>query len=212
MIKYDLHQHPLCHNYYPKEPNKKINLTDGDKKQIETYINWCLRNRDIDVIAITDHDLIESSLYAKEFVEKNNLPIKIITGAECEIHFPVYGKFTYVHLLVLGVEEIPEHPYYCQMEDVKKFIDDVHEIGGKVVMSHPMFYEDAFVFLAEYLDGYEEINRGCYTFYEGEDICQKLGIELKKFNNSDYHYDGIFHYNPVESYNTDEEFLKELLK
>jgi hypothetical protein len=120
----------------------------------------------------------------------------VVTGAECEVYpiinwgdetQPIY-KRDWCHLLVLGVEKIPEHKEAMNLDEVEQFINDVHEQGGIVVMSHPCFSKMVFFVLADMLDGFEILNRDEYGFEEGVKFCEKYNIPYKTYKNSDYHY------------------------
>lgn len=219
IYKCDFHSHPLCHRYYPDNGrNKDIVLTEHDKAEIRAYVDWAIGERELDVIGITDHDLIQSSLYAREYVKENNLPAQIVTGAECEIYiqYTVSGYKTqhYAHILVIGVDEIPNHQVVMTVEQFSKFADDVRNLGGMVVMAHPVFSEKVFYMIAEYLDGFETLNRDMVTFYEGARYAREHGLQLKEFQNSDFHAMGSY-YNieiPIHINYESEEFVKKLVK
>ena len=199
LTRCDFHCHPLSHKYYPaSDYNKNIVLTEEDKEDIRDYIHWCIHVRKLDVTAITDHDLIQSSLYAREYVKQNNLPIKIICGAECEVfirddEYLEIGKYkfrewNYCHMLVLGVDHIPEHKSNMTELEFKAWADKIRSIGGIVVMSHPLFSKLVFYIIAEHLDGFESINRDVLEFGEGIEYSDKEKLNLKAFTNSDYHW------------------------
>lgn len=201
LYRCDLHSHPLCHDYYPITPNKAsgVVLNEQDKEKIRWYVNWCIEERELDAIAITDHDLIQSSLYAREYAKENSLPITIITGAECEIFIRIGEQFKYCHILVLGVNEIPYHEIYMNEVEFALWVNDIHALGGIVVMSHPAFSCVVFDIIAEYLDGFEVINRDVLYFTEGLDYRKEDGSLLLPLKNSDYHYaPGYYQDTPIE--------------
>ncbi len=223
-LKCDFHTHPLSHRYYPmeciysakKNENGMVILSDEDKKRIEEFVHYCIDERELDVVAITDHDLAESSIYAREYVKENNLPIKIIIGAECEIILLDSFADGYVHLLVLGLEDIPEHPRYMTIEEMQKFVDDIQRKNGYVIMAHPKYSEFIFYNLCEYLDGYEELNRDTISFEIDKNKARdRKNLEhLRAFKNSDIHFFGEGH-TPLPTYynelDEDDEMLRNLL-
>lgn len=181
-MKVDLHTHPLNHKYYGVRYPESIALTDQDKVKIEKFVNWCKDIRGLDAVALTDHDMIQSGVYAKTL----DLGIEIITGAECQ----VYYDDEYVHILCLGITELPKYNWNSDPLDL---IKSAHSIGGRCIMSHPMRSTQAFERCFEVLDGYEFINGGYKnvehgTFYHGKEFLECLGHPLKPYTNSDFHY------------------------
>lgn len=222
-FKCDFHSHPLCHTYYPdyNNTNKDVVLSDKDKLCIENYVNWCVDKRKLDVIAITDHDLIQSSLYARKYAKAKKLPIKIVTGAECEIYIcDEYSKlafrnaYNYCHILVLGVDKIPQHETHMTTDQFEIWANEIKTLGGITVMSHPSFSKTVFYSIAEYLDGFEILNRDHFGFSEGLDYIKENGLQLKAFKNSDFHYtDDYEYYQMPQNFNyEDENFIKKLIK
>lgn len=221
----DFHSHPLSHKYYPDRDghNRDIILSEDDKKDIRSYVDWCINERKLDVIAITDHDLIQSSLYAKKYAKKNHLPIKVVTGAECEVFIfdenydgivkSIWKSYNYCHILVLGVSFIPYHKIYMTELEFESWANEIRDIGGIVVMSHPSLSPLVFYTIAQYLDGFELLNRDYFKFSEGRDYSNMNNLNLKTFMNSDYHYYGEFSNPKLPIYlNIEtEEFVNKLL-
>lgn len=188
----DLHIHPLEHKYYfaMTEGFSKIVLDDEDKRAIREVVDWCLHIRGLNAIALTDHDMIQASLYAAEYVKEAALPIEIITGAECSVCDPHTDmEYDEIHLLCLGIDKLPK---YNSRTPVDKLTKEVHELGGYVIMSHPIQYPQSFSRYCHLLDGYERRNSNKQPF-EAEKVYSNLRtLPIQAYNNSDFHYTGKF--------------------
>ncbi len=186
----DLHMHPLCHKYFDQyyeiSDFRRVVLDDEDKQNIRAVVDWCCHKRRLVAIALTDHDMIQASLYAKEYAQEAALPIEIITGAECSVYDP-HIDFE-IHLLCLGVEKLPK---YKTETTVDRMISAVHDMGGYVIMSHPIIYPDSFFRYCRLLDGYEYRNGDRPPFDEGKEYLAEHGISLRAYCNSDFHYEGV---------------------
>ena len=191
-MKSDWHIHPLDHKYYFNMTSgfADVILDEEDKKNIRDVVDWCYHDRGLDSIALTDHDMIQASLYAVDYVKEAGLPIEIITGAECSVRDPEsrIGDDE-VHLLCLGISELPK---YSGNTTVEKMISSVHELGGFVIMPHPFQYPDSFFRYVHLLDGYEYRNGNHDPFDEGKKYLDTRVFSIRAFNNSDFHYRGEF--------------------
>jgi predicted metal-dependent phosphoesterase TrpH len=188
----DLHLHPLSHKYFFAMDGGllEVVLDDEDKSNIEAVVNWCYHDRGLDAIALTDHDMIQSSLYAAEYAKRAGLPIEIITGAECAVRDPQHNMwFGEVHLLCLGIDKLPK---YNSRAPVCQMINAVQDIGGFVIMAHPVIYPESFFRYCHLLDGYEYRNNGKPPFDKGKKHVASRALSVKEFNNSDFHFDGGF--------------------
>lgn len=188
----DLHIHPLEHKYYFAmiEGFSKVVLDDEDKRAIREVVNWCLYIRGLNAIALTDHDMIQASLYAAEYVKEAALPIEIITGAECSVCDPhADTEDDEIHLLCLQISKLPK---YNSRTPVDKLIQAVHELGGYVVMSHPIQYPQSFYRYCHLLDGYEYSSGNKPPFDEGKEYAALHSLPIRLFCNSDFHYTGVF--------------------
>ncbi|MDR2909110.1 MAG: PHP domain-containing protein [Oscillospiraceae bacterium] len=190
-VRADLHIHPLAHKYYGNcDDLRDIILDEKDKKKIRKVIDWCIKVRGLGAIALTDHDMIQSSLYAAEHVKKQKLDIEIITGAECEVTDPEARISSMpIHLLCLGIKELPA---YTRRTAVDKMIRLVHEMGGKAIMAHPIYYPETFCRYAYLLDGYEYENGGAgmaFTFGMSFLKTRVFDHKIKYYCNSDFHYE-----------------------
>ena len=186
----DLHMHPLGHKYYDMlEGFSKIVLDDEDKADIRAVVDWCCHERKLNAIALTDHDMIQTGLYAREYAEQAGLPIELITGAECTVQDPNEEKGDgEVHLLCLSLEKLPKYDFQTHVDEM---IKTVRDMGGYVIMSHPGKYPKSFYRYAHLLDGYEYLNSNLPPFDEGKKHVELNGLQIRAFNNSDFHYDGF---------------------
>src|SRR5579883_970880 len=92
---------------------------------IEQILEHVQHNTDLDVIALTDHDVIEGSLRARDLWAKGTYRFDFIVGEE------VTTKEG--HLLGLFIEK--RIPTGLSME---RSIDLIHEQGGLAVIAHPL--------------------------------------------------------------------------
>lgn len=92
---------------------------------IEQILHHVHYNTSLDVIAITDHDVIEGALRARDLWAKSSYRFDFVVGEEIST--------SEGHLLALFVEKhIPPH---LSME---RSIDLIHEQGGLAVVAHPL--------------------------------------------------------------------------
>ncbi len=80
---------------------------------------------DLDLIAITDHDMFDGSVAARELAAKRNYRFGVVTGMEVTT---LEG-----HLLTLGIEK----PIRSLMP-LAKTIAETHAQGGFIIVPHPM--------------------------------------------------------------------------
>src|SRR5579885_2624931 len=92
---------------------------------IEQILEHVQHNTDLDVIALTDHDVIEGSLRARDLWAKGKYRFDFIVGEE------VTTKEG--HLLGLFIEK--RIPTGLCME---RSIDLIHEQGGLAIVAHPL--------------------------------------------------------------------------
>lgn len=189
----DLHIHPLARKYRSAHAagSGEVVLDDEDKKAIRAVVDWCCHVRKLDAVAITDHDVIETSRYAAEHAK--TMPIEIVTGAECTVCDPRSRiGADEVHLLCLGIEKLPP---YNSRTPVDKMIHGVHTLGGYVIMAHPVRYPQTFfryINMPGGLDGYEYRSGRMPPFDEGKKYVDSRVFSIQAFNNSDFHYYGHF--------------------
>jgi len=92
---------------------------------IEHILNHVQHQTDLDVIAITDHDVIEGSLRARDLWEKGNYRFDYIVGEEVTTNEG--------HLLGLFIEKLVPHGL-----SMERSIDLIHEQGGLAIIAHPL--------------------------------------------------------------------------
>jgi len=93
--------------------------------RIEQILQHVQHNTDLDVIALTDHDVIEGSLRARDLWSKGNYRFDFIVGEEISTKEG--------HMLALFIEK--RIPRGLSME---RSIELVHEQGGLAIVAHPL--------------------------------------------------------------------------
>ncbi len=83
------------------------------------------KETDLDLIAITDHDLIEGSLEARDLVARGGYRFQVLVGME----ITTLGG----HLLAYDLEEPVR-----MLQPLARTIELVHEQGGFCIVPHPM--------------------------------------------------------------------------
>jgi predicted metal-dependent phosphoesterase TrpH len=151
----------------------------------QRLLDYIARRGHLDVIAITDHDVIDGSLWA--YSQQGRYPFDIIPGVEITCH-------QNQHMLALWVTQLI--PGGMSLEETAAAI---HEQGGIAILAHPFEIMIAFrafwrhllhpeVLLRTGIDAIEIFNAGTLT--PGNNIlarrmCKKLG--LPALANSDAH-------------------------
>jgi len=92
---------------------------------IEQILDYAQHKTDLDVIALTDHDVIEGSKRMRDLWEKGNYRFDLIVGEEVSTQEG--------HLLGLFIEKLV--PQGLSME---RSIDLIHEQGGLAIIAHPL--------------------------------------------------------------------------
>ncbi len=147
-------------------------------------LNYVERRGVLDVIAITDHDVLDASLWA--YSQRDRYPFDIIPGVEVTAREG--------HVLALWVTE----PIAKGMS-VKETAAAIHEQGGVAILAHPGEPCIAGIHLARYLrqpnvlltwdiDGIEAFNAGSITPGNNilaQRICSQLPLPV--VGNSDAH-------------------------
>lgn len=181
-MRIDCHTHPLAHRYFYDGQHPE-ELTDRDKEDIKGVLSMAVE-RKLDAVAITDHDLFLSGLWASEYAE-NFLPeLQVIAGCECELYF----RGEWIHVLALNLHRPLAYTPYTSPDDLAA---QVRIQGGITVLAHPMCYSEAIyhdlktiVDGVEYRNGAQEsAGRGTYQAILDQDNYQGL-----RLFNSDYHY------------------------
>ncbi len=92
---------------------------------LEQILDHVQHKTDLDVIALTDHDVIEGSLRMRDLWEKGNYGFDFIAGEEVSTKEG--------HLLGLFIEKLV--PQGLSMEHS---VDLIHEQGGLAIIAHPL--------------------------------------------------------------------------
>lgn len=92
---------------------------------IQQVLDYTQKYTDLDVIALTDHDVIEGSLRARDLWAKGNYRFDFIVGEEVSTKSG--------HLLALFIEK--RIPPCLSMEES---IDLIHAQGGLAIVAHPL--------------------------------------------------------------------------
>ncbi len=92
---------------------------------VEQILHHVQHNTDLDVIALTDHDVIEGALRARDLWSQGSYRFDFIVGEEISTKEG--------HLLALFIEQ--RIPRGLSME---RSIDLVHEQGGLAIVAHPL--------------------------------------------------------------------------
>lgn len=92
---------------------------------IEQVFDFVENETDLDVIAITDHDMFDGADEARNLAARRNYRFQVLTGMEVTT---IEG-----HLLVLGIDKPVR-----SLQGLDKTIAQVHEQGGIVIAPHPM--------------------------------------------------------------------------
>jgi predicted metal-dependent phosphoesterase TrpH len=94
----------------------------GTIQQILHHVQY---NTDLDVIALTDHNVVEGALRARDLWARGNFHFDFIVGEEISTREG--------HMLALFIEKrIPPHL------SIERSIDLVHEQGGLAIVAHPL--------------------------------------------------------------------------
>jgi predicted metal-dependent phosphoesterase TrpH len=171
----DFHTHPLNHRYY-YDGLQPAALTERDKADIRGLLAQGVE-RGLDAIAVTDHDLALSGLWAADEARRLGLPITVIAGCECEL----YHRGEWVHILALGLKEPLVYTPYTPAADLAARI---HAQGALAVLAHPMAYGPAaYHSLKAVVDGVEYRNgaqarRGAADFTAVLDADGYRGLRL----------------------------------
>lgn len=184
MCKSDYHIHPLNHRYWKTPPAelKNLALTEDDRFWVRNVVEWCVYERNLHSIALTDHDMTQSSLYAQQYAKENFLNLHIVVGAECEVSVPGFPPDkNWAHILCYGTHVLPD---YSHNTPLPEFVDAARVLGAYLVLAHPVMYPHVFDKYHSLFDGYEEQSGVTPVFRPST----SLPVTLRKFHNSDFHY------------------------
>ncbi|MDU4961198.1 MAG: hypothetical protein E6X17_11130 [Sporomusaceae bacterium] len=181
-MRIDCHTHPLAHRYYyDGQPPEE--LTRKDQADIISVLNMAVE-RGLDAVAVTDHDLALSGLWASCYARANLPRLRVIAGCECELYF----QSEWVHILALGLHSPLAYTPYTAPDDLAA---QIRFQGGIAVLAHPMCYSEAIYYsLKTIVDGIEYRNGA--QEYAGRESYQRIldadGYRGLRLHNSDYHY------------------------
>ncbi len=114
-MKFDLH----CHTTYSKLVGSIVDSNITPKQLVEISMK-----RNLDGIAVTDHDTFDAYPLVKKMARKIDPDFIVIPGIEI-------GNQKFGHILVLGIEELPNS------KDVEESLDFARQSGATIVLSHP---------------------------------------------------------------------------
>ncbi|MDR7866815.1 MAG: hypothetical protein RIN56_08335 [Sporomusaceae bacterium] len=171
----DFHTHPLNHRYY-YDGLRPETLTARDREDIRGLLAQGVE-RGLDAIAVTDHDLALSGLWAAAEARRLELPIIVVAGCECEL----YHNGEWVHILALGLKAPLAYTPYTPAAELAARIRGQ---GAVAVLAHPMAYNlAAYHSLKAVVDGVEYRNgaqarRGADDFTAVLDVDGYSGLRL----------------------------------
>jgi predicted metal-dependent phosphoesterase TrpH len=103
-----------------------IHTTHSDgMATVEQVLEYVENETDLDVIAITDHDMFDGAEEARNLAARRHYRFQVLTGMEVTT---IEG-----HLLVLGIDRPVR-----SLQPLDKTIALVHDMGGTVIAPHPM--------------------------------------------------------------------------
>jgi predicted metal-dependent phosphoesterase TrpH len=154
---------------------------------IEQILERVQKHTRLDVIAITDHDVIEGSLRARELWSRGNYRFDFVVGEEISTRSG--------HLLALFIEKRIQPGL-----SMEKSIELIHEQGGLAVVAHPLhrFFRHSCprevldrIHASQdvWLDGIETWNASFCGFYANQ-LSMQVNREiyhLPELGNSDAH-------------------------
>ncbi|MGB8644092.1 MAG: CehA/McbA family metallohydrolase [Anaerolineae bacterium] len=92
---------------------------------VEEILEYVEHQTDLDLIALTDHDMFDGADKARELAAQRNYRFAVITGMEVTT---IEG-----HLLALGIDKPVK-----SLQPLDRTIAQIHEQGGIVIVPHPM--------------------------------------------------------------------------
>jgi hypothetical protein len=158
-------------------------VSDGHAS-IREVLDYVAERRHLDVIAITDHDRLEASLWA--YSQQSHYPFEVVPGVEVT---SAEG-----HVLALWVTQpIPKGMSLAETSAA------IHEQGGLAVLAHPLeptisirwfwrYLTQPSVLLSSGIDALEIFNAGAFT--PGSNwLAQRIyhNIDLPRVGSSDSH-------------------------
>jgi predicted metal-dependent phosphoesterase TrpH len=103
-----------------------IHTTHSDGlASVQQVFDFAENETDLDIIAITDHDMFDGADEARNLAARRNYRFQVLTGMEVTT---IEG-----HLLALGLDKPVR-----SLQGLDRTIAQVHEQGGVVIAPHPM--------------------------------------------------------------------------
>lgn len=188
VLSVDFHTHPLADRYYCSFTSPRV-PTLRDAEDIAEFLA-AAADRDIDVIAVTDHDCVASGWFAKRVAGEAGLPILVIPGVEVTTNCNGWR----VHVLAYNLKEDLPPNTLTPWEAV----EEIHARGGVAVLAHPARNgeygpEIFFRCLNAGVDGVETRNRvngnfdASYWLGEVSEWCGRFVLQTA---GSDWHWYG----------------------
>lgn len=126
-LRVDFHTHPLADRYYCSFTSPRV-PAQRDADDITEFLAAAAK-RDIDAVAVTDHDCVASGWFAKRVAEQAGLDIIVIPGVELTTNWNGWRA----HVLAYNIrEDLP--PNTLTPWDA---VEEVHARGGVAVLAHP---------------------------------------------------------------------------
>ena len=140
-------------NYYKADFHMHTHFSDGIESP--ALVAASSRENGMDIIAVTDHNVYEGSVVAREKVEKMGLDMTVISGVEFSL------AYSPMHILALGMEEDINRKYLSyeliktdrakqllnETNDIncdktlfvctQLLLEEVRRLGGISVLAHP---------------------------------------------------------------------------
>ena len=211
LMSVDLHTHSVSHKYFfTGYTPATIDLQD--KKNVEEHLRSNFQ-RGLGALAVTDHDMLATGLYARDLAARKGFAIKVIPGMECQLMYQgMYAK-EQIHILAIGIEEPPA---YTKDTPIEYLAERVRKLGGFTILAHPVTYTDAACArFIPHVDGIEEFNGARYArlndgYYK---YAEQHATEHWLTRGSDYHYKDMVLLPDVSNlsrFNVDEQVVSKL--
>ncbi len=166
-----------------------IHTTHSDgMATVAQVLDFVEHKTDLDLIAITDHDMFDGADEARELVARRHYRFQVLTGMEVTT---LEG-----HLLVLGIDKPVR-----SLQRLDKTIAHVHEQGGIVIAPHPMSWmirsigRNGLLRIHQhpddliYFDGFESLNpsiAGKVAAKQAQELNRRI-LKLAETGGSDSH-------------------------
>lgn len=166
-----------------------IHTTHSDgMATVEQVLDFTEHQTDLDLIAITDHDMFDGADEARNLAARRNYRFQVMTGMEVTT---LEG-----HLLVLGLDQPVK-----SLQGLDRTIAQVHEQGGIVIAPHPMSWmirsigRNGLIRIHKtpddliYFDGFETFNpsiAGKVVEKQAKDLNRRI-LKLAETGGSDSH-------------------------